>query len=138
MEQLFAQLFEAASVGRRTGEVTAAEAGQTQARWQTLWTIGDGALTVPQISRRLGVSRQNIQHLANELRKEGLVEFGPNPDHKTSPLLALTDEGRRTLTRINAAAETAHRAILEQFPLDDVTALRVLLGRFLGALRSGP
>jgi DNA-binding MarR family transcriptional regulator len=136
MEQLYAELFEAASVGRRAGEVIAGSAGQTQARWQTLWTIGDGALTVPQVSRRLGVSRQNVQRLATQLHQEGLVDMTPNPDHRTSPLLRLTPDGSAALAEMNRAAEEAHRATLEQFPIDDVVALRELLRRFAAAVQA--
>ncbi len=49
MEQLFAELFEAAGAGRRLGEGIAALSGQTQARWQTLWTLGAASLQVTQI-----------------------------------------------------------------------------------------
>ncbi|MDA0179518.1 MarR family transcriptional regulator [Solirubrobacter phytolaccae] len=139
MEQLYAELFEAAGVGRRVGETIAGTAGQTQARWQTLWILGSGGtLTVPQVSRRLGVSRQNIQRLADQLQQEGLVALEPNPDHKTSPLLALTTEGRQALERINLAAEASHLEILEQFPASDVAALRALLRRFTAAMRTDP
>lgn len=91
VEALFSEVFEAASVGRRSGTEIAAIVGQTQARWQLLWTIGGGSLTVPQIGRRLGVTRQNIQRLANELAADGIVVFADNPDHRTSPLVQLTD-----------------------------------------------
>lgn len=135
MEQLYSELFEAASVGRRLGEDIAGAAGQTQARWQTLWTIGDGALTVPQVSRRLGVSRQNIQRLATQLHQEGIIDLAPNPDHKTSPLLTLTPSGQRALDSINTAAENFHREILERFPLNEVATLRDLLTRFTKAMQ---
>lgn len=136
MELLYSDLFEAASVGRRVGETIAGAAGQTQARWQTLWTIGDRPLSVPQVSRRLGVTRQNIQRLATQLVDEGLVRLVPNPDHRTSPLLTLTDTGRAILQDINRAAESSHRATLEHISIEDVAALRELLRRFTAALQA--
>jgi DNA-binding MarR family transcriptional regulator len=131
VEALFSELFEAASVGRRSGAEIAAMVGQTQARWQTLWTIGAGSLTVPQVARRLGVTRQSVQRLANELADEGLLNFVDNPDHKTSPLVRLTDQGRAVLDEINAAGTIFNTAVLEDLGPERVRELRELLRDFI-------
>lgn len=136
MEVLFSELFEASGVGRRWGEHMAAMEGQTQARWQTLWTAGTGQLTVPQIARRLGVSRQNVQRVVGELAAEELICYQPNPDHKTSPIVALTPLGREKLDRINAAADHLHRQLLESFPDRDVDTLRALLQQFTTVMKA--
>jgi len=136
VEVLFSELFEAAGVGRRWGEHLAGCAGQTQARWQTLWTAASGPYTVPQIARRLGVTRQSVQRLATELDVEGLVTFDHNPDHKTSPIVTLTPAGREKLDRINAAADDMHEQLLATFPHSDVAALRTLLQRLTVTMKS--
>lgn len=126
MALLVADVFELAGLLRRSGEVTAAAQGQTQARWQLLSVIGDEALTVPQAARRLGVTRQGVQRVANELAAAGLAEFQPNPDHRTSPLLALTGTGREILQAITERAAVAN------------TRLAATLGpAALGATRDG-
>ena len=81
---LIADLFEAAGAMRRRGDQIAAVAGQTQARWQVLSVLSDGHWTVPQVARRLGVSRQAVQRIVDELRNDGLVGLKPNPDHERS------------------------------------------------------
>ena len=137
MEEIYAELFDTAGVGRRVGEQIAALEGQTQARWQTLWTIHEGsALTVSQIARRLGVSRQNEQRVVNDLVDAGLAEYLPNPDHKTSPLARLTLRGQRVLESINRTADESHRAILEHFSDRQVRELRKLLHAFKEAART--
>lgn len=137
MEELYSELFDAAGLGRRVGQQIAALEGQTQARWQTMWTIDAArALTVPQIARRLGVSRQNEQRVVNDLVDAGLAELVPNPDHKTSPLARLTAEGERVLESINHAADESHQAILEQFSETQVRQLRKLLRSFGEAARA--
>jgi DNA-binding MarR family transcriptional regulator len=135
MEILYSELFEAAAVGRRIGEEYAARAGQTQARWQTLWTIEVGPFTVPQIARRLGVSRQHILRMTNDLATEGLVELVPNPDHKTSPLVTLTAAGRDTLAAINKAARSSNNAIQREFTPENVAHLRALLRQFTAIIK---
>lgn len=85
--RLVADVFELAGLLRRSGEVVAAREGHTQARWQLLSVVSDRALTVPQAARRLGVTRQGVQRVANDLVVCGLAELRHNPDHRTSPLL---------------------------------------------------
>lgn len=135
MEILYSELFEAAGVGRRMGEAIAARQSQTQGRWQAMWTIEEVPLTVPQIARRLGMTRQNIQRVASELVERDLATFVRNPDHKTSQLLQLTATGRSTLDRLNSTADRWHQAILATFTADDVASLRRLLERFVAAMR---
>ncbi|MGB6058863.1 MAG: MarR family winged helix-turn-helix transcriptional regulator [Microthrixaceae bacterium] len=138
VQTLFSELFEASAAGRRAGEEIAGVVGQTQARWQTLWTIGDASLTVPQIGRRLGVSRQAVQRLVNELANEALVELVDNPDHKTSPLVSLTRKGRTALDRINRAGEAFNEALLTEFGAEHIARLRTLLREFVSVVNSVP
>lgn len=52
------------------------------------------AVTVPEMAARLGVSRQFIQTVCNDLLSRGFLSFADNPRHKRSKLAALTDDGR--------------------------------------------
>ncbi len=67
--------------------------GQTPARWKVLTAAGCDVRTVPQIARRMGLTRQAVQRIANQLVKDGLATFVENPDPRGSPILRLTDEG---------------------------------------------
>jgi DNA-binding MarR family transcriptional regulator len=136
MQQMYSDLYETAAASRRQGEALAGSVGQTQARWQTMWTVDSGSLTAPQVARRLGVSRQNVQRIADELRAEGLLRLTDNPDHKTSPLLQLTDSGRDHLARINTAADDAHERMLAHISPAEVSSLRALLAKFVEAIRA--
>lgn len=51
-------------------------------------------LTVPQIGRNLGHSRQVIQRAVKRLEELGLVEKLSNPDHKTADLIVPTKAGQ--------------------------------------------
>lgn len=86
---------------REEGERITAPAGQTPARWQLLGAANGRPMTVSQISRRMGLVRQSVQRVANILVKEGLATFEPNQDHIRSPLLVLTDRGRRIVDQMN-------------------------------------
>ncbi|MEV7506997.1 MULTISPECIES: helix-turn-helix domain-containing protein [unclassified Streptomyces] len=124
---LVADVFEAAGALRRAGEALAAAEGQTQARWQLMSVVSEEPLPVARAARRLGVARQGVQRIANELVRDGLAAFRDNPDHRTSPLLALTEDGVRSLAAITVRAEAAHRVMGEGMPDEDLARVRALL-----------
>ncbi len=87
----------------RAGEAIAARGGQTLARWLTLEIAGEQPATVAQVARRLGLTRQSVQRIADLLEKDGLTEYVDNPAHQTSKLVRLTASGRQTLRVIQGA-----------------------------------
>ncbi len=64
------------------------------ARWQLIATIRHQPMTVAQIGRRIGISRQSTRKTVIRLLEQNLIELQPNPDHRRSPLVALTDKGQ--------------------------------------------
>jgi DNA-binding MarR family transcriptional regulator len=50
-------------------------------------------LPVAHIARNMGLTRQAVQRLANEMERDGLVRFGPNPHHQRAKLVFLTKRG---------------------------------------------
>jgi DNA-binding MarR family transcriptional regulator len=79
------------------GDRLVAGLGLTSARWQVLGAIADAEQSQPVawLARNLGGNRQNVQRIVNDLAKEGLVAFEPNPHHRRAQLVVLTDKGRR-------------------------------------------
>src|SRR5262249_39699508 len=85
------------------GNRLAAAEGLTAALWQGLGPAAEAGrqLTVPQIARRMGLTRQAVQASVNRLRSEGLVETRENLDHRRSPLIRLTPLGRQKYEALN-------------------------------------
>ncbi|MFN3512637.1 MAG: MarR family winged helix-turn-helix transcriptional regulator [Phenylobacterium sp.] len=82
-----------------------AELGLTTARWRVLQALNAAGKprTVAQLARDLGVARQGVQRLADELAASGHIGYVPNPDHARAKLAEMTERGR------NAAAEALQR-----------------------------
>jgi DNA-binding MarR family transcriptional regulator len=80
------------------GDELVRDLGLTSARWQVLGALalGDTPLTAADTARAMGLTRQSVQRLSNELLAAGLLARLPNPRHATAPLLGLTERGRRT------------------------------------------
>jgi len=85
------------------GNRLAAAEGLTAALWQVLGPVAQAGrpLTVPQIARRMGLTRQAVQASVNRLRSDGLVETRENLDHRRSPLIRLTPLGRQSYEALN-------------------------------------
>lgn len=75
----------------------------TSARWQVLGPISEELLTVAQIARRMGLARQGVQRIVNDLEGLGLVTLEPNMDHKRAPLVSLTEAGKKIMVDVDKA-----------------------------------
>ncbi|WP_241037005.1 MarR family winged helix-turn-helix transcriptional regulator [Blastococcus litoris] len=109
---LMADVYELAGESRRTSEALARAEGQTTARWHVLSVVSDGPRTVASAARRLGLARQSVQRVVDDLVAAGQVELRANPDHARAPLVALTDAGSGVLRRLVAASDTDRAAVL--------------------------
>jgi DNA-binding MarR family transcriptional regulator len=56
-----------------------------------------GPMTVSRLAAMRPVSRQFVQRLTDEMLAGGWVTTAPNPSHKRSPLIVITDKGRAAL-----------------------------------------
>ena len=79
------------------GDRLVAELGLTSARWQVLGAIAyaNRPESVAWHARNMGVHRQGVQRIVNELKKDNIVEFQPNPHHKRAQLVVLTPKGQK-------------------------------------------
>ena len=76
--------------------------GQSLARWLVL-AEARGVATVADIARRLRLTRQSVQRVADLLVSEGLCVYEENPRHRRAKLLVLTEEGSTVLDAIETA-----------------------------------
>jgi len=131
---LVADVYELAGALRRSGEEIAGRHGQTQARWQLLSVISEGAWTVPLAANRLGISRQAVQRVTDDLVADGRARFVDNPAHRRSPHLEPTASGRRTLAAITADARRTHAPLLDHVTGRDLDRTRHVLRTITGLL----
>lgn len=79
--------------------------GLTSARWQVMGAIDlEGrSLTVAQIARRMGLSRQAVQRIVNDLVKLDMLFLETNLDHKRAALVAISKKGQKAMEKVSAA-----------------------------------
>jgi DNA-binding MarR family transcriptional regulator len=101
--ELILSTFRARGLLIEAGDRLGAKHGLTSARWQVLGAIAlaERPLTVSQIARRMGLTRQSVHATVDRLVRDGLLEFARNDDHRRSPLVRLTDLGDRTYRAVD-------------------------------------
>lgn len=74
----------------------------SSARWKVVGAIDQqGPLSVSKIARNMGLTRQTVQRLANEMKVGQFIGYAPNPDHRRAKLVRLTKKGRRVMKILN-------------------------------------
>ncbi|AYD89410.1 MarR family transcriptional regulator [Actinomyces lilanjuaniae] len=76
----------------------------TPARWRVLGAVLEEPLSVAQVARRvgLGLSRQSVQRVANDVVAQGWATWQPNPARRGQNLLVLTGRGREAVQALAA------------------------------------
>ena len=112
-----------------SGDDLVAEVGLTSARWQVLGAIAMAAVEEPvsRLARSLGVHRQGVQRLVNELAADGFVEFRENPHHRRAQLIALTRKGREAYAAAMERRRPWIEALAEGLSREDVTLAHEVL-----------
>ena len=79
--------------------------GLTSARWQVMGAIdlNGGGMPVSQIARQMGLSRQAVQRVVNDLKRLEMVLLKKNPADKRAPLVSISKRGAQVMTKVNAA-----------------------------------
>lgn len=103
----------------------------TAARWQVLGSVLHESLTVANIARNMGLTRQSVQRIADILVKEGLCEYQPNPAHRRSKLLLATTQGLQSIQQIRpkvlAWSKKVRRLVGEEMLYDAACSIKEII-----------
>lgn len=119
------------------GDRLVKDLGLTSARWQVIGAVAlaPQPLPVAQIARQMGLTRQAVQRIANELEEDGLVRFAPNPHHRRAKLVVLTRHGHTAFSaameRQTPWAAALGKAIPNQMLGDTIEVIRIITGRLI-------
>lgn len=110
--------------------------GLTSARWQVLGAIAlaDRPQPVAWIARDLGVSRQGVQRIVNDLQKEGQISFQPNPHHRRAQLIVMTEKGQSAYDQAINAYNPKVNALANDMDIKDLELACRLLATLRGKL----
>lgn len=118
------RLMDAAQGMAAAGELTAAW-------WQVIGGVLDEPRSVAEIARRMGMTRQGVQRVADLLVERELAEYRDNPAHRRAKLLACTEAGYWAVRRISLVqhpwADRVGQAVGTDELLDALTVMQRLV-----------
>ena len=115
----------------------AAEGGLTAAWWQVLGGVLDEPRSVAEIGRRMGMTRQGVQRVADLLVEHGLAEYRPNPAHRRAKLLACTEAGYWAIRRITLVQHPWANRIGAEVGTHELRSGLAATHRLVAALEAG-
>jgi DNA-binding MarR family transcriptional regulator len=106
------------------GDQLVASLGLTSARWQVLGAIAfaGAAQPVANIARNMGLTRQAVQRVVNELEAEGFLTFAPNPHHQRAKLVVLSKSGAKTFQAAAKRQAPWANQLARRIPARDIRA----------------
>jgi DNA-binding MarR family transcriptional regulator len=139
---LLLTMFRANNLTLAWGDRLVAPLGLTSARWQILGAIvqAERPQPVAWLARDLGANRQNVQRIVNDLAREQLVSFEPNPHHKRAQLVVLTPKGQKTYEAALRLYDPMAAALVDGMGAEDIEAAQRVLSTLrdkLEALAAG-
>jgi DNA-binding MarR family transcriptional regulator len=103
--------------------------GITNARWQTLSELValEKRVTISELARHMGLTRQAVQRLADDMARDGLVEFAENPGDARAMHLLLTEAGKAAYEDALEREWQWANAIAEDFDAEQIACAVTLL-----------
>lgn len=116
------------------GDALVNELDLTSARWQVLgaMTTAPAPLPIAHIARNMGLARQSVRRLVDEMARDGLVRLAPNPHHARAKLVLLTAAGEHAYAAAHGKQVPWANAIAKGLPAGDIRAAQ----RMLATIRS--
>ena len=137
MSALFVDIFRLNGRLLARGDEIVAPLGLTSARWQVLGAaaLSGEAASVAQLARRMGLTRQSVQRIVNDLIAAGLVVMADNPDHRRARLVRLTPSGQAAYAAAMARQATWVAQLSKGFTAGEIEAAQTVLRRLAEALK---
>jgi DNA-binding MarR family transcriptional regulator len=114
---------------QRSGTRLLRDTGITNAQWQLLSELFalERRVTVSELARHMGLTRQAIQRLADDMARDGLVEFVKNPGDARAMHLLLTEVGKATYHEAQECEWQWTNAIAADFDAEQIASAVALL-----------
>jgi DNA-binding MarR family transcriptional regulator len=121
------------------GDRLVAGLGLTSARWQVLGAIALAPTPQPVawIARSMGLYRQGVQRIVNELVQEGFAAFADNPHHRRAKLITLTAKGRTAYEAADRRQKPWVNALAKGLNAGDLATTRRVLSMLRDRLDAG-
>lgn len=108
-----------------------------EARGNVVRHLGPKGLPQSKLAMRMGLTKQAVQQLLDELVADGIIEREPDPDDKRGKLIVLTQKGLHALHDANSIKKRIERDYEKLIGSKKLDALMETLDELTTALGSG-
>lgn len=127
-------IFKANGVLLGAGDQLVSDFGLTSSRWQVLGALYGKDLTVSQIAREMGLTRQSVQRTVDALKETHLVNLIDNPAHAKAALISLTPKGESALKKATNAQIKWSSELAKTHSKDELLAAVAVLKKIIESL----
>jgi DNA-binding MarR family transcriptional regulator len=125
--ELLAEVYRINGLLLSAEESLARQAGLTRTRWQVLEVVSHGRVTMAQVARAIGMTRQAVRETVASLGLLGMVNQRDNPDDRRARVLVLTPRGRAALRSVARRRATWVNQVATRATLTDLRAVTGIL-----------
>lgn len=114
-----------------SGDALVANLGLTSARWQVMGAIALSLVPLPvaHLARNMGLARQSVQRLVDEMKRDGLVCLAPNQHHRRAMLVLLTEAGEAAYRAAMMRQERWADRVAVDFTTSEIETAAAILHR---------
>jgi DNA-binding MarR family transcriptional regulator len=136
LTELILEVFRANGGLIAAGDRLVADLGLTSARWQVLGAVAlsPTAEPVARLARAMGLHRQGVQRIVNELEAEGIVALDDNPHHRRARLVRLTSKGEALYREAERRQKPWAKALAKGLDPKAISTAHALLKSLRGRL----
>jgi DNA-binding MarR family transcriptional regulator len=122
------------------GDRLVADLGLTSARWQVLGAIALSPVPEPvaRLARSMGLHRQGVQRIVNELEAEGIIALDDNPHHRRAKLVRLTKKGEALYREADRRQKPWARDLAKGLDIKSIAAAQRLMTSLRDRLELAP
>jgi len=127
--EIILEVFKVSGLLNIEGDKISEEFGLSSARWKVMGAIvkSNEPVTVSEIGRVMGQSRQATQRVVDVMAKDGLVEMLDNPHHKRAKLVTLTGKGAVVYEKLDKKQATWAESGAQQIQRDELDKALITL-----------
>lgn len=127
------EIFKVSGLLNAEGDKLTEELGLSSARWKVMGAIekSDDLVTVSQIARIMGQSRQATQRVTDIMVKDGLLTWLDNPNHKKAKLVNMTEKGKEAYALLDKKQEVWAESGAEAIERDELDKALITLKKMV-------
>ncbi len=131
LTELIFEVFRANGTLIAAGDALVADLGLTSARWQVLGAVAlqETPAPVVRLADTLGLARQSVQRVVDDLAAAGLLTFAENPHHKRAKLVLMTETGKRLFAAASMRQAPWARTLAAGFTRAEIATAANVLAR---------